>query len=84
MYGGPTAEKETSQKIIMSIVSIGFVAILVVSAFDHRSHWSTVPLYVAIAGDVLVALGWMIIFFVFKENTFTSATIELASDQKVI
>jgi protein-S-isoprenylcysteine O-methyltransferase Ste14 len=29
-------------------------------------------------------LGWLAIFFVFKENTFTSATIELAPDQKVI
>jgi protein-S-isoprenylcysteine O-methyltransferase Ste14 len=84
MHGGPTAEKETSQKIIMWIVSIGFVAILVVSALDHRLHWSSVPPDAAIAGDALVALGWLLIFFVFKENTFTSATIELAADQKVI
>jgi protein-S-isoprenylcysteine O-methyltransferase Ste14 len=26
----------------------------------------------------------MIVFFVFKENTFTSATIELAADRKVL
>ena len=42
------------------------------------------PLYVTIAGDVLLALGWMIIFFVFKENTFASAKIEVVADQKVI
>ena len=42
------------------------------------------PPYVALARDVLVVLGWLAIFFVFKENTFTFATIELASDQKVI
>jgi protein-S-isoprenylcysteine O-methyltransferase Ste14 len=42
------------------------------------------PPYVALAGDVLVVLGWLAIFFVFKENTFTSATIELAPDQRVI
>jgi protein-S-isoprenylcysteine O-methyltransferase Ste14 len=29
-------------------------------------------------------LGWLAIFFVFKENTFTSATFELAPGQKVI
>jgi protein-S-isoprenylcysteine O-methyltransferase Ste14 len=39
---------------------------------------------VALAGDVLVVLGWVAIFFVFKENTFTSATIEVAAGQKVI
>ncbi len=37
-----------------------------------------------IGGDVLVILGFLIIFLVFKENTFASATIELAPDQKVI
>ena len=38
----------------------------------------------ALAGDVLVGIGWLAIFFVFRENSFTSATIELAPDQKVI
>ena len=33
---------------------------------------------------MLVVLGWLAIFLVFKENTFASATIELAPDQKVI
>ena len=81
---GPTAEKETSQKIIQSIASVGFVAILVVSALDHRSHWSKVPFYITIAGNALVALGSLVNFFVFKENTFSSATIELAADQVVV
>jgi protein-S-isoprenylcysteine O-methyltransferase Ste14 len=39
---------------------------------------------VAVAGDALMAAGWLAIYFVFKENTFTSATTELAPDQKVI
>ena len=84
LQAGPTAEKERSQKIIQTITLIMFIAVLVVPALDHRSHWSAVPLYVAIAGDVLVALGFLIIFFVYKENTFASATIELAPEQKVI
>jgi hypothetical protein len=40
VYAGPTAEKETSQKIIQSITSVGFMAMLVVPALDHRLHWS--------------------------------------------
>ena len=31
-----------------------------------------------------MVLGFLAIFFVLKENTFASATIELAADQKVI
>ena len=84
MSAGPTAEKETTQKIIMLFASLGFIGLIVFPALDHRFAWSHVPPYAALAGDVLVVLGWLAIFFVFKENTFTSATIELAPDQRVI
>jgi protein-S-isoprenylcysteine O-methyltransferase Ste14 len=84
MSGGPGAEKEKNQKIIMSLVSAGFIALIVFPALDHRFAWSPAPLSLAPAGDVLVALGYLAIFFVFKENTFTSATIEVDPEQKVI
>jgi len=84
MSGGPTAEKERTQKIIMVFTSLGFIGLLIFPALDHRFVWSRMPPYVALAGDVLVALGFLAIFFVLKENTFASATIELAPDQKVI
>lgn len=84
LSGGPTAEKERTQKIIMFFTTIGFIALLVVPALDYRFKWSSVPLYMVIAGDILTALGFYIVFLVYKENTFTSATIEVACDQKVI
>jgi protein-S-isoprenylcysteine O-methyltransferase Ste14 len=37
-----------------------------------------------LAGDALVALGWLAFYLVFRKNSFTSATIEVAPDQKVI
>lgn len=82
--GGPTAEKETSQKIIQSFTAVAFIAMLVVPGLDYRFRWSKVPLYAEAAGDVLVALAFIIIFFVYKENTFTSATIDVYSGQTVI
>ena len=36
------------------------------------------------AGDALVVFGFFIVFLVYKENTFASATIEVAPEQKVI
>jgi protein-S-isoprenylcysteine O-methyltransferase Ste14 len=68
----------------MSFVSIGFIALLVVPALDYRFKWSSAPLYAVIAGDALTALCFYITFLVYKENTFSSATIEIAGDQKVI
>jgi len=84
IYAGPTAEKEKSQKIIQSITALGFVAMLVVPALDHHFTWSAVPLWATLAGDVLVAIGFLIIFVVYKENSFASATIEVYPEQKVI
>jgi protein-S-isoprenylcysteine O-methyltransferase Ste14 len=84
MRGGPTAEKETIQKIIMLFASMGFIALLVVPALDYRFGWSVLPLAVVTAGDALVAIGFYFTFLVYKENTVTSATIEVAENQKVI
>jgi protein-S-isoprenylcysteine O-methyltransferase Ste14 len=84
LSGGPTAEKKTTQKIIMLFTSIGFIALLIVPALDFRFGWSTVPAYAVIAGDALIAAGFYIVFLVYRENTFASATIEIAKDHKVI
>lgn len=84
MRGGPFAEREPTQKIIMSLASVGFIALLVLPAVDHRFGWSQMSPRMAVAGDLLILLGWLGIFFVFRENSFASATIELASDQRVI
>jgi protein-S-isoprenylcysteine O-methyltransferase Ste14 len=84
VQAGPTAEKETSQKIIQSITSLGFIAMLVIAALDHRFVWSTMSFYLELAGEVLVVVGFLIVFLVYRENTFASATIELVPEQKVI
>ena len=84
LSGGPWAEKERAQKIIMVFTSIGFIALIVVPALDFRFGWSAVPPSLVAAGLMLVAIGYTIIFFVYKENTYGSATIEVAQDQKVI
>jgi protein-S-isoprenylcysteine O-methyltransferase Ste14 len=84
MSGGPFAEREPAQKVIMSFASVGFIALLVLPALDHRFGWSHVARPAAVAGDLLVLLSWLGIFFVFRENSFASATIESAADQRVI
>ena len=82
--GGPTAEKEKSQQLIQLIAGLGFVGLLIVPALDHRFMWSHVPTIVNILGDALILFGEFAIFIVFKQNTFASATIELAPEQHVI
>jgi protein-S-isoprenylcysteine O-methyltransferase Ste14 len=84
MRGGPMFEKEGTQRIIMVFTSLGFIALLVLPALDHRFGWSDVPVWAVVLGDVLVAIGFYFIFLVYRENTFTAATIEVAAGQTVI
>jgi protein-S-isoprenylcysteine O-methyltransferase Ste14 len=84
MSGGPFAEREPVQRIIMSITSLGFIALAVVPALDHRFGWSHLPVYAVLLGDLVMLLGWLGIYFVFRENSFASATIQSSADQRVI
>jgi protein-S-isoprenylcysteine O-methyltransferase Ste14 len=88
MSVGPTAEKETSQKIIMLLAFIGFIALIVVPAFDRRLGWSAMPasvaVSVAILGNVLVTLGFAICFRVFQVNSYGGSTVQVFEGQKVV
>lgn len=84
VQAGPVAEKEQGQKVIQFFAQLAFIAVIVFPAVDHRFTSSPVPLLVVLFGDVLVLFGLYIVFRVFKENTFTSATIEVGDGQKVV
>jgi len=81
---GSAAEKEKSQKKIQFIAQIAFIAIILIPAFDHRYMLSSVPVLFVLIGDLFVVIGFYIVFLVFKENTFTSAIIDVDKQQKVI
>jgi protein-S-isoprenylcysteine O-methyltransferase Ste14 len=81
---GPAAENEESHKLIQVLASFIFIGSMILPSFDHRFSWSAVPLTVVVAGDLLVALGFLMIFLVFKENTFAAATIAVAPEQEVV
>lgn len=82
--GGPVAETQKSQQIIQSLASLFFIALFIVPGLDYRFHWSSVPPMVSLISDIFVALGFYFVFLVFKENSYTSATIEVSNEQKVI
>jgi len=78
------AEKEKNQKRIQLYIFLTYIGAFVLSSLDHRFLWSDVPFSVVMAGDVLVALGYLIIFIALRENPFAAATIEVTPDHKVI
>src|SRR5215469_11038310 len=75
LSAGPIAETRTTQKIIQSVAGLAFIGIFVLSAFDHKNKWSDVPLSFSYVAVLFCAVAFVILFYVFKQNTFLSATI---------
>jgi protein-S-isoprenylcysteine O-methyltransferase Ste14 len=84
MRAGPTAETRPVQKIVSSGVVLMFLALLVVSAFDHRFGWSNVPTAIVLIGDVLVAVGLFVTMLVVVQNSYAASNITVEADQKVV
>lgn len=84
LKGGAGNERRVLQRVIRLLSPSFWVSSLILSAFDHRLHWSRVPATLAILADIAVIAGWGVIFLVFKENNYASATVEIVDSQKVI
>ncbi len=81
---GPVAETQRSQQVIQAFASLFFLLLFIVPGLDHRFGWSHVPALLSVISDMLVALGLFIVFLVFRENSFTSAIIEVSNEQRVV
>lgn len=84
LTAGPGGETQRSQKIIQFIAQFAFISIYVLSGLDRRFGWSEVPSWSSITADAGCVAGFYIVFLTFRENSFTSATINVGEGQKVI
>lgn len=76
-------EKEP-QRGIMRVISFLSMVGFLIPGLDYRFHWSAVPVWVIIASNAVVLLGYVFIFFVFKENSYASTIIQVEKEQQVI
>ena len=77
-------EKEKEQIIIQIVFSLIFLSAFVISGLDKRFGWSDVPVYVVILSDMVILLGYLLIFSVFKQNSYASRIVEVEKDQQLI
>jgi protein-S-isoprenylcysteine O-methyltransferase Ste14 len=77
-------EKETKQKKIIKMSTLFFLVGFLIPGLDFRYGWSHVPVWLVVLGNIFVFLGYVIIFFVFKENSYTSRTVEVYKKQKLV
>ncbi len=83
MHAGPRAETRTVQKVIMTGSMLDLFAMMAFSAFDHRMGWSTVPVWLCLLGDLLVAAGLTVAMLVVIQNSYAAATITVEAGQTV-
>jgi protein-S-isoprenylcysteine O-methyltransferase Ste14 len=77
-------EKEEKQKSIIRFARLPFLIGFFIPGFDYRYDWSQVSIAVAVVANIIVFLGYFMVFLVFRENTYTSRIVEVEKDQKVI
>lgn len=83
MHAGPRAETRAAQKVIITSSLVVLFAMMAFSALDHRMGWSTVPPWVSVFGNVLVASGLSLAMLVIIQNSYAAATVTVEAGQKV-
>ncbi len=81
---GPAAEQRPFQKMIVLSLALPGIAAFIVPGLDRRFGWSRMPAWLSLAGGLLILLSMWMVYRVFKENSFASATVEIGKDQRVI
>jgi protein-S-isoprenylcysteine O-methyltransferase Ste14 len=77
-------EKEKAQKIIQIVFSVIFISGFVIPGLDKRFGWSDIPINFVLITDIIILLGYLLIFFVFRQNSYASRVVEVDKSQKVI
>ena len=70
MTVGPAAEQEPAQKIIMTIIFAGFIALIAVPGFDRHWHWSNVPAWLVLVSEAFVVFGFFGTAVVIRQNSY--------------
>ena len=83
MHAGPLAEGRAIQKLVIVGAFADLIAMVVLSALDHRMGWSSVPTWLCLLGDVLVAAGLGIAMLVIIQNNYAASTVTVETGQSV-
>ena len=77
-------EKENTQKGVVALSALLFLAGFIVAGLDHRFGWTQVPRWCVILSSVILLVSYALYAEVMRENAYLSRTIKVQEDQKVI
>ena len=77
-------EKQATQKGVLALSGVMFLAGFVLSGLDFRFGWSNAPCWVVIAASVLFLIAYGMYAEVLRENAYLSRTVKVEEGQSVI
>ena len=77
-------EEKGTQKSVVALSGLVFLGGFLISSFDFRYGWSSVPLWLTIVSSALFLLGYGIYAEVMRENAYLSRTVKVSENQTVI
>ena len=77
-------EKQATQKGVVALSGLMFIAGFVVAGLDFQFGWSQMPVAVTIIASVLFLTAYALYAEVMRENAYLSRTIKVEEGQKVV
>ena len=77
-------EKQATQKGVLALSGVMFLAGFVLSGLDFRFGWSNAPCWVVIPASVLFLIAYGMYAEVLRENAYLSRTVKVEEGQSVI
>jgi protein-S-isoprenylcysteine O-methyltransferase Ste14 len=77
-------EERKKQTAIQLLASVTWLAAFLIPGLDQRFGWSAVPWQLVVVSDVMVLGGYLLFFFVMKENSYAARVIQVQEGQSVI
>ncbi len=77
-------KRKNNRKLFNLLSHFLFFSGYIICGFDNRFGWSNIPIDIIILADIIILLGYLLVFFVFKQNRYASRVVEVEQNQKVI
>ena len=77
-------EKEMTQKTVLLLSGLMFLAAFVLAGLSFRFGWLRFPRWVSVLGAILFLLGYVLYAFVLKENAYLARTMKVEKGQKLV
>ena len=77
-------EKQATQKGVVALSGVMFIAGFVVAGLDFRFGWSHMPAWVVITASVLFLVAYALYAEVMRENAYLSRTVKVEQGQTVV